>query len=122
MESNRTKTPRSLPFGPGRALLDTGTGAPELFVADRHRLDGREADLDLAARAIERNFDLDGTAHLSIMLSETTAAIAAALEEAGQGERAERLRSLLVDPLINDQDWHLVLWMRSRPIGPGKRR
>ncbi|MEU5871059.1 hypothetical protein AB0A73_05790 [Glycomyces sp. NPDC047369] len=63
------------------------------FFLDRHRLTGDPAALDLAARIIERNFALGGTAHLSITLSETTVAIAAAL---GDTPRADALRTNLI--------------------------
>lgn len=67
------------------------------FFSDRHRLHARAVDLDRAARIIERNFALGGGAHLSITLSETTLDIAAGLERSGQRERAEALRSGLVE-------------------------
>ncbi|RRR98202.1 hypothetical protein [Glycomyces terrestris] len=66
------------------------------FFHDRHRLTGSATALDRAARIIERNFALGGAAHLSITLSETTVAVAAALDAAGLPDRAARLRDHVI--------------------------
>lgn len=66
------------------------------FFHDRHRANGRPEDLDLAARILERGFELGGAAHLSIGLSPATLAVGAALDTAGQKDRAESLRTQLI--------------------------
>ncbi|WNM35741.1 hypothetical protein RKE30_37970 [Streptomyces sp. Li-HN-5-11] len=63
------------------------------FFHDRHRAHGRQEDLDLAARVIERGFELGGATHLSIGLSPTTLAVCDSLDTAGQQDRADRLRA-----------------------------
>ncbi|MBR8639203.1 hypothetical protein KEF29_07375 [Streptomyces tuirus] len=67
------------------------------FFDDRHRAHGRQDDLDLAVRILERSFELGGAAHLSIGLSPTTLAVCGSLEAAGQPDRAEKLREQLID-------------------------
>ncbi|MFI9831158.1 hypothetical protein ACIHIX_26170 [Streptomyces sp. NPDC051913] len=66
------------------------------FFHDRHRFHGRSDDLDLAARILERSFELGGAGHLSIGLSPTTLAVCAALETDAQPDRADNLRDRLI--------------------------
>ncbi|MGW0786559.1 hypothetical protein [Streptomyces sp. NPDC002913] len=94
-----------------RAHLLDGTGAPHRgsrmhhlgprlydapwlsqFFHDRYRTTGEKDDLDLAARILDRNLELGGGEHLSLMLSGTALAVAGALESAGEGNRARVLR------------------------------
>ncbi|MEU0390155.1 hypothetical protein [Streptomyces chartreusis] len=67
------------------------------FFDGRHRANGGEEDLDLAARILERSFELGGAAHLSIGISPTTLEVCGSLAAAGQHDRAELLRDQLVD-------------------------
>ncbi|MFC9680525.1 hypothetical protein [Streptomyces sp. NPDC056948] len=67
------------------------------FFHDRHAATGREDELDLAARILERSFELGGAGHLSIGLSPTTLAVCSALDATGGVDRADRLRDQLVD-------------------------
>ncbi|MFI6875192.1 hypothetical protein ACIBL6_17320 [Streptomyces sp. NPDC050400] len=67
------------------------------FFHDRHGLTGDDADLDLSARILERNFELGGREHLSIGLSQTAAAVADALGPPGQDRRADALRNNILD-------------------------
>ncbi|MEU6352489.1 hypothetical protein ABZ896_24720 [Streptomyces sp. NPDC047072] len=67
------------------------------FFHDRHRAHGTGDDLDLAARVLERSFELGGSGHLSIGLSPTTLAVCGSLDATGQSGRADALRGQLVD-------------------------
>lgn len=66
------------------------------FFHDRYHFLGDRSDLDLAARIIERAFELGGSRHLSIQFSETCTAIARSLDDANLGARAQTLRTALV--------------------------
>ncbi len=66
------------------------------FFHDRHHAHGRPDDLGLAARILERSFELGGATHLSIGLSPTTLAVCAALDADGQPGRADKLRDQLI--------------------------
>ncbi|WP_051828530.1 hypothetical protein [Streptomyces bicolor] len=67
------------------------------FFHDRHLVHGRDDDLDLAARVLERNLELGGTAHLSILLSPAALPVCDSLDAWGQPGRAAALRDQLVD-------------------------
>ncbi|MFJ3673287.1 hypothetical protein ACIPSE_43205 [Streptomyces sp. NPDC090106] len=66
------------------------------FFDDRHRLTGDPADLDQAARIMERAGALGSGRHLSLMASEVSVSIATALDAEGEHDRAGRLRAEVV--------------------------
>lgn len=88
---------------PRRGSQDQHTGirlydSPWLaqFFLLRHRHSGKEAELDLAGRIIERALELGIARFLTIGFSEVTVDIANALEAAGEPERARALREALI--------------------------
>ncbi|WP_327657116.1 hypothetical protein [Streptomyces sp. NBC_00483] len=89
---------------PRRGSQDRHTGvrlydSPWLaqFFHDHYRLLGDADDLDVAARIMERNFELGGREFLALTLSTTTRAIADSLDTAGMPRRAQALRAQVVD-------------------------
>lgn len=67
------------------------------FFHDRYRWKNNTADLDFAARILERGFEQGATDFLAIHLSETTRGVIKDLEMAGQAERATSQIKSLVD-------------------------
>ncbi|WP_119926886.1 hypothetical protein [Bailinhaonella thermotolerans] len=65
------------------------------FFADRHVLTGDPADLELAARVLERAYELGAASHLSIGQAEAVVHVAGLLAAAGQAGRAASLRESL---------------------------
>ncbi len=66
------------------------------FFADQYRLYGDGDDLDLAARILERSFELGAETHLSIGQPEAILAVGGLLTGVGQVARAESLRAGLL--------------------------
>ncbi|GAA2096184.1 DUF5695 domain-containing protein [Microlunatus panaciterrae] len=66
------------------------------FFATQHDHGGADDDLDLAARILERSFELGAGEHLSIGHPEALVLVTERLLEAGQADRATGLRDLLV--------------------------
>ncbi|MFI6679213.1 hypothetical protein [Kribbella sp. NPDC050470] len=67
------------------------------FFADQFALFGDTADLDLAASLLESSYALGTADHLSIGHPEAVVAVAAALEDKGDANRANALRAALLD-------------------------
>lgn len=65
------------------------------FFADQFRLYGAAADLDLAARIIERAYALGAKDHLLIGFPEVIGLVTELLDKAGQGERSAALREAM---------------------------
>jgi len=63
------------------------------FFADQYRLYGLPDDLELAARILERSFELGAETHVSIGQPEAILAVAELLDAVGQIDRAGRLRA-----------------------------
>ncbi|WP_152362692.1 hypothetical protein [Microlunatus speluncae] len=80
---------------PGRTRLYNFPWYARFFAA-QHALYGDRQDLDLAATIIERYYALGGERFLAFWLGGIIRDLAAALETAGDHERAEGLRRLLV--------------------------
>ena len=66
------------------------------FFADQYRLYASPDDLELAARILERSFELGAETHLSIGQPEAILAVAALLVDVGEHDRAAALRDGLL--------------------------
>ncbi|MFI6609946.1 hypothetical protein [Streptomyces sp. NPDC050507] len=67
------------------------------FFHDRFNLTGDDGHLCLAARILERNFELGGREHLSLTLSQTALAVASSLAAGGDHRRADGLRGNILE-------------------------
>ncbi|MGS2619371.1 hypothetical protein ACVCAH_33365 [Micromonospora sp. LZ34] len=65
------------------------------FFAQQHRLLGSADDLELAARILERSYELGAGSHLSIGQPEAVVLVGSMLDAAGQPGRADALRDRL---------------------------